>query len=265
MSKILIIGRTATGKDTLQAILEEKYHWKFVKSVTTRPKRHPNEDTHVFLSEEEAAKIPKSDYAAWTKINGYEYFATKDQVNEADAYIIDPEGAYMLLSNMPDTWFRIIYLRVIDENTRKEMAIKRSDKPEHELQVFQTRAASEDAQFTAFEQKTYDSGCFALEYPNCDEITVFDNNYIKEEMEQFAKQMEEYRRFETKCRIIIEHLIQHDIMNHDENGNPMLQSKNKKLTISIDQLIEYLSQNKEMLGDMAHRWLSLADTSVMTS
>ena len=55
--KVLIVGRTASGKDTLREALERKYGWKFVKSYTTRKKRFEAEDTHVVVSQKHADNV----------------------------------------------------------------------------------------------------------------------------------------------------------------------------------------------------------------
>lgn len=127
--KFLIVGRSGSGKDELKRHLESQYGWKFVKSYTTRPKRTPNEDTHIFISHEEAAKIPKEEKVAVTFIKNNtdtpdEYFATMQQVQEADAYIIDPKGVKMLLENMPKETFEIIYMQAQSEEKRKEWLVK---------------------------------------------------------------------------------------------------------------------------------------------
>ena len=51
--KVLICGRTGTGKDTLQSILVNNYGWKCVKSYSTRAKRFEGEDSHIFISKED--------------------------------------------------------------------------------------------------------------------------------------------------------------------------------------------------------------------
>lgn len=257
--KFLIMGRSATGKDTLQALLEKNYGWTFVKSMTTRPKRSPDEDTHVFLSEEEADAIPMSEHVAWTKINGYRYFATRQQVYEADAYIIDPEGAYMLLKNMPEEWFRIIYLTAADEAIREEMAIRRSNDPEKELKTFRARAASEDAQFTLFEQKMKDG---SLGFPNCDHIEQFSNTYKENDLTDMAIKMEFERRFDRNLRPVIRDLINSHLINADEDGNPIVLVGEKAQSIGVDVLIEYLENNDAMLGQMMHLWLQVSTTNI---
>ena len=80
---ILIAGRTGSGKNTYADILKEK-GYKAVISYTTRPKRYETEDTHIFISNEEADII--EDKVASTTINDYKYFATKKQIQDADYY-----------------------------------------------------------------------------------------------------------------------------------------------------------------------------------
>ena len=133
--KFLVVGRTATGKDTLASILTYKYKWKFVKSMATRPKRYEDEDTHIFISEEQANTIPFEDRVAYTKIGDYQYFATKEQVQESDAYIIDPKGVKVLLEKMPEENFIIVYIRPGDRDIQKLNGTNRVDNSEQELKV----------------------------------------------------------------------------------------------------------------------------------
>ena len=207
--KILIIGRTSTGKDSLKDILTENYGWNFVKSMATRPPRTPDEDTHIFLTPEEAEKIPWENKAAWTQIGEYQYFATKQQIYDADAYIIDPKGAEMLLRNMPNEWFRIVYMKPADPETQMEMAIKRSDTPEKEIEVFNKRVQAEDDQFSEFEEHLANQD---FNYPNCNMYIEFSNTYKKKDLEEFAIELEMSRRFDRNIRPIIEALMEADVM-----------------------------------------------------
>ena len=254
--KTLIVGRTSTGKDSLKDILINTYGWNFVKSTTNRPKRTEDEDTHVFLSDEEAKAVPNEDKVAKTVINGYEYFASRQQVNDADAYIIDPEGVYMLLRNMPEEWFIIVYMQPASADVQEEMALRRSDDPEKEIKVFHSRKESEDAQFTLFEEKMNNGTKLA---DNCDTILSFTNTYKYKDLEDLAISLELRRRFHKNIRPMIQDLIDTNIMNHDENGNPILTfSDNTPLAIPIDGLAEYLYENEAMLGNMTKHWLQLA-------
>ena len=58
--KLLIVGRTATGKDTLREALEKHANMTFVKSYATRPRRFENEDTHIFITKNEQKELSQA-------------------------------------------------------------------------------------------------------------------------------------------------------------------------------------------------------------
>lgn len=120
---LLILGRTGSGKDTYAGFLEAM-GLKGVKSYTTRPKRTEDEDTHIFITKEEAALFKNR--VATTEINGYEYFATKEQIDDADYYIIDPAGVTYMLNKYPDINYKLIYIYA-ERGTRLERAVKRGN------------------------------------------------------------------------------------------------------------------------------------------
>ena len=85
----LVVGRTASGKDSLARAIAEKYGLKILSSYATRPKRIGETNEHIFISPEDVQKY-QNDIVAYTKIGNYEYFSTKQQLLECDFYIIDP-------------------------------------------------------------------------------------------------------------------------------------------------------------------------------
>ena len=48
--RILLVGKSGSGKNTVQDYLVNKYGLKPLVSYTTRAKRYPEEDTHIFIS-----------------------------------------------------------------------------------------------------------------------------------------------------------------------------------------------------------------------
>lgn len=64
---------------------------KSIESYTTRPPRYEGETGHIFVSDKEYETM-KNDMVAYTVFNGYKYWATNKQVEDADIYIIDPAG-----------------------------------------------------------------------------------------------------------------------------------------------------------------------------
>lgn len=142
----LIIGRSGTGKDYLANLLAQR-GLSVVKSYTTRPRRSPQEDTHIFIAPEEARNYP--DRVATTTIGGYEYFTTADQIRNCDVYIIDPIGAKALISSCPATDFLICEL-VSDDLQRKAHIMSRGGVS---VQTAAAREQAEEGQFRAFESE----------------------------------------------------------------------------------------------------------------
>ena len=145
----LIVGRTASGKDSLTRAVAQKYNLKILSSYATRPKRPGETNEHVFISPEDVARY-QDDIVAYTKIGDYEYFSTKQQLLESDFYIIDPNGVkYMQnkIQDLPDIEMHIIYIAA-DYETRKYRAL--SNRKDEE-KVFNKRCEAEEEQFIDFE------------------------------------------------------------------------------------------------------------------
>lgn len=145
----LIIGRTASGKDSLTRAVAQKYGLKVLTSYTTRPKRPGEINEHIFINKDDVAKY-QSDIVAYTKIGEYEYFTTKQQVFDNDCYIIDPNGVKFLqekLQNTQDIQLHLIYIAA-DYVTRKHRAL--NQRKDH-LVTFELRCEAEEDQFIEFE------------------------------------------------------------------------------------------------------------------
>lgn len=172
---LLIVGRTCVGKDTLTNALIKKGGLKMLKSYTTRPKRYESENTHIFINPALAGHIV--DKVATTRINGYEYFATKDQLINNDIYIIDPYGIKTLLTHCPDISFQIIHVTA-PKTLSKQKAINRSNNPD-ESTVFEKRYESENRQFSEFEKISETTNDIAA---NCKIIYRFNNDFTIESL-----------------------------------------------------------------------------------
>ena len=146
----LIIGRSGTGKSTLEEKLCNDYNLKSIKSYSTRPKRSPNEDSHIFIKPSDVDNYPNK--IATTTIKGNFYFATKEQLDESQLYVIDPIGLYELSNNFPDLTFNLIYLKLPKYKHQQYLKNRRKNSNETpELQA--QRLESENQQFDEFEEK----------------------------------------------------------------------------------------------------------------
>lgn len=131
-----VVGRTASGKDALRNRLEAELGWKFVKSCTTRSPRYPDEDTHTFVTWEEAdscsSKVART-FIRNTEGKMDEYYATKDEFESSDAYIIDPYGLYNLLrrdiaSDANCGKFGLVYVQACSLSERVKNGIRRNSR-----------------------------------------------------------------------------------------------------------------------------------------
>lgn len=121
---ILLVGGSASGKDSVAHRLVKR-GYKQLLSYATRPKRAGEEDTHIFITDDEVNQY-KDDMIAYTKIGTYEYFATRQQLEEADLYVIDPVGVKYLKQIVKDIKFVTIHINLPDE-IRFQRAINRGD------------------------------------------------------------------------------------------------------------------------------------------
>lgn len=127
---ITLIGKSGSGKNYIANKLERK-GFTSVKSYTTRPIRHddPNDiNTHTFISPDRVSEY-KDDIVADTYFNGAYYFATRQQLNEADIYILDKAGLIQLYHNYHDRDILAFYIDC-DSSICAERMSKRGDSDE---------------------------------------------------------------------------------------------------------------------------------------
>ena len=142
---LCLMGKTASGKDTLANKLCERAGLRKVISYTTRPRRTNEGDTHIFISDDEYQALENSgQIATFTQIGQYKYCCTVDQLYESDVYVIDPIGVQNLRKlDLSNIRLVTIYVNTPDE-IRKDRALnKRGD----DRLVFMKRDVAEREQF----------------------------------------------------------------------------------------------------------------------
>jgi len=132
MSKPLIclIGKSGSGKNYIASKLERK-GFTSVKSYTTRLIRpnDPNDiNTHTFISPDRVSDY-KDDIVADTYFNGTYYFATRQQLDDADIYILDKAGLIQLYHNYHNRDILAFYIDC-DSSICAERMSKRGDSDE---------------------------------------------------------------------------------------------------------------------------------------
>lgn len=122
---ILLAGKSGAGKSTVAEYLHKKYGYTQVLSYTTREKRGESDNTHVFLSDEEFDKINRKDMVAYTEFAGHRYCATKEMVESANIYVIDPDGILEFKERYHgDRPYIVIYLGVTKRERFQRMLLR---------------------------------------------------------------------------------------------------------------------------------------------
>lgn len=139
---VLLVGKSGSGKTTLEKVLVNNFGFKSVKSYTTRPKRVANEENHQFVTKEEFDALENK--VAYTCFNGYEYCATKEQLDNATIYVIDPDGIEYLRQNYSRNFF-IVYI-----DTDSKVCENRMRKRGDDYNVLKSRVFNDEIEFENF-------------------------------------------------------------------------------------------------------------------
>lgn len=168
---VIIMGRTASGKDSLASACFGEFFGNGKKmtpiiSYTTRPMRSSevNGREHIFITEEEAnTLLQEKKLLAYTKIGKYRYFATVDQIDDLSMYILDPNGFKWMMNYSgigDDVDIIIAYIHCYTP-IRRYRYITRIQKAKTHLtpdelkdiqNEFNIRDFNEDKQFTKMEE-----------------------------------------------------------------------------------------------------------------
>lgn len=139
---ILIVGRSGSGKTSLvDAVCKGNTHYTSVVSYTTRPPRFPDEPGHIFVDDEHFP--PKSEWVGYTEFNGYRYCGTKQQVEDADFWVVDPAGIDYFMSRYDGTKIPIVVGIHSKRSDLKMRMWSRGDK----LQAVEDRLTHDDEAF----------------------------------------------------------------------------------------------------------------------
>ena len=161
---LLIMGRTASGKDMLVNKLTERTGLKQLISYTTRERRAGEGETHIFISDEEYQALENSgQIAAFTQIGQYRYCCTINQLYENDVYVIDPIGVQHLRElNLPGLRLVTAFVNVPDDiREHRALNLRKDDKAK-----FRTRSFAEREQFRdMLKNADFDYSVSNIEWP----------------------------------------------------------------------------------------------------
>ena len=126
---LCVMGRSASGKDTIVQKLCERTGLKQVISYTTRERRVNEGETHIFISDAEYKELESSgQIAAFTQIGQHKYCCTIEQLYNNDVYVIDPVGVQHLRElNLPNLRLVTVFINVPDDIREERALNKRGD------------------------------------------------------------------------------------------------------------------------------------------
>ena len=181
-SKIIIIGKAASGKDFLQKQLVLK-GWKPLRQYTTRPKRlTENGDEYHFVSEEEFDSIRHKLMSVQT-FNGWKYGFDINEALESDVMIFSPANFFDVVMSSDDKSCElalsstIVYLDIGEETRRQRLSVRYKGGNEDDSLERRLRADKEDF-------KTLDS--IGWDDPSPDRFIRLCNNV---EVDNFLKKL----------------------------------------------------------------------------
>lgn len=89
----LICGKSGSGKTYVADKLHDERGYSILKSYTTRKPRHESDDDHIYVSVSDYyATKETGEIAAATYFEHNFYWATRDQLNPSELYVIDKDG-----------------------------------------------------------------------------------------------------------------------------------------------------------------------------
>lgn len=118
---VIIMGRSGAGKTCVANAMRDAYGWTQIESYTTRPRRSEDETGHHFVTEAEFDQIPECDRFAYMEYCGYRYCAKREQLDQADLYVVTPDGYEMIREAYRDRPLFTVVLTASETVLRERM------------------------------------------------------------------------------------------------------------------------------------------------
>lgn len=153
MVRIIIAGRTGTGKTTLMRKIQARYGILPLKTYTDRPRRDgESPDAYHFITKEQMAdRLEYSGTELPVLLGDYHYCTTRTDMIRASLMILEPSGVYRMLELFPDDHFILIYTAADKKDILPKIRNRNLGDENTAVQAYNIRAEKEDGTFREFE------------------------------------------------------------------------------------------------------------------
>ena len=132
MSKkfVALVGASATGKSTVERILQEDYGHNRCVSITTRPMRNYERDgvDYHFLTVADIDQLEQEGLLAErTCFNGWHYGLTVAEIEEGGVVVIEPNGLRQIIEKVGRENVFVVYLTYPDKERLIRSLVARND------------------------------------------------------------------------------------------------------------------------------------------
>lgn len=259
MLRYALLGRTCSGRRFFQQLLE-KNSFTVAKSYTTRERRDENDNQHHFI---ENIHDYDDERVLETYHNGYTYFYTMRELENAEIIPIDPENIKTLCEMFPDDIFRFIEIVANNEDRLTHAVANAEDKLTAE-EDFLAECEAENEAFCKIEDAI---GERHFGFDNLLMGHVINNDFT--ENADIFDWVDKLKSSQRECRrmgIIIEELAANNIIGKDpETGKFDLAVHGREdnpfsvnwLKLSRDIFVENVLSDAEGVRAIMESWLRL--------
>ena len=127
---VALVGASATGKSTVERLLQDVYGMKRAISCTTRPKRHYEQDgvDYYFVTNEEVEEMSQEGLLVErTLFNNWSYCLTGAEFEDSDVVVIEPNGLRQIIENVGRESVFVVYLTYPDKERLIRSLVARDD------------------------------------------------------------------------------------------------------------------------------------------